>query len=115
MTEPSPPSPLVVVLVNAPPADAPRIARALVDRRLAACVNVVAGMSSVYRWQGSVVEEAESMLLVKTRHSLVSAIAAAMTELHPYSVPEVVALPIDGSVGNPAYLAWVREETVETS
>lgn len=102
---------LVVVLVNAPPAVAPAIARALVERRLAACVNVVPRVVSVYRWEGAVVQDEESTLLVKTRAALVDAIAAAMPELHPYAVPEVIALPIDADRGNAAYLRWVRAET----
>jgi periplasmic divalent cation tolerance protein len=104
-------APLAVVLVNAPPAVAPAIARALVERRLAACVNVVPRVASVYRWEGAVVEDEESTLVVKTRAALVDAIAAAMPELHPYAVPEVIALPIDAARGNAAYLRWVRAET----
>lgn len=106
-------APLAVVLVNAPPAVAPTIARALVERRLAACVNVVPRVTSFYRWDGAVVEDEESTLVVKTRASLVDAIAAAMPELHPHAVPEVIALPIDPDRGNAAYLRWVRAETTE--
>ncbi len=103
--------PLSLVLCNAPSDDAVRIARALVERRLCACVNVVPGVTSVYRWKGELEVDAESTLLLKTRASLVGALTTAILELHPYEVPEVVALPIDGSAGNPAYLAWVLAET----
>ena len=106
-------APLTVVLVNAPPEVARRIARALVDRRLAACVNVVPRVTSFYRWDGAIVEDEESTLVVKTRVALVDAIVAAMPELHPYSVPEVIALPIDPDRGNAAYFRWVRAETKE--
>ena len=102
---------LRLVLVNAPPPDAPRIARALVERRLAACVNVVPGVLSVYEWEGKLTEDAESTLLIKTRRALVADIAGAMRELHPYTVPEVIALPLLEGEGNPDYLAWVLENT----
>lgn len=104
-------SELRVVLINAPPGDAARIARALVERRLAACVNLVPGVTSFYVWKGALTEDAESTLLVKTRRSLVAAITEAMKELHPYTVPEVVALPLLSGEGNPEYAAWVLENT----
>lgn len=102
---------LSLVLVNTPPADADRIARGLVERRLAACVNVIPKVSSVYWWEGELTSDDESTLLIKTRSALVPALTRAVLELHPYSVPEVIALPLDVALGNPAYLAWVRAET----
>jgi periplasmic divalent cation tolerance protein len=102
---------LCVVLINAPQDDALRIARALVERELAACVNVIPAVISVYRWEGKLVEDGEATLLVKTRRVLVGAIAGAMPELHPYSVPEVIALPLARGEGNPVYLRWVVEST----
>jgi periplasmic divalent cation tolerance protein len=102
---------LRVVLCNAPPGQAKAIARALVDRRLAACVNLVPGVVSIYRWKGAVEEEAETTLLVKTRADLVPALTAAIRELHEYEIPEVVALPIVLGEGNDAYRAWVADET----
>jgi len=104
-------SELCVVLINAPPGDAARIARALVERRLAACVNVVPGVTSFYVWKGALTEDVEATLLVKTRRARIAAITAAMKELHPYTVPEVVALPLLGGEGNPEYAAWVLENT----
>jgi periplasmic divalent cation tolerance protein len=103
--------PLALVLCTAPPDDALRIARALVERRLAACVNVVPGVTSVYRWAGAIHEDRESTLLVKTRRALVESLTAAIGELHPYAVPEVIAIGLDPGAGNPEYLAWVRSET----
>ena len=103
--------PLSLVLCNAPPDDAVRIARALVERRLVACVNVVPGVTSVYRWKGELQVDAESTLLLKTRAALVADLTAAILELHPYEVPEVVALPLDVTTGNAAYHAWVLDET----
>jgi periplasmic divalent cation tolerance protein len=102
---------LSLVLCNAPPDAALRIAREIVERRLAACVNVVPGVTSVYRWQGAVHEDPESTLLMKTRVSLVEALTVAVRELHPYEVPEVIAVPLEQGAGNPAYLAWVLDET----
>lgn len=105
---------LSLVLVNAPPDRAPALARALVERRLAACVNVVPAIKSFYFWDGALQEDEESTLLIKTRTALVPELTAAVRALHPYTVPEVVALPIDGRQGNPDYLAWVRAETRTT-
>jgi periplasmic divalent cation tolerance protein len=95
-----------VVFVTAPDAEtAAKIARVLVDERLIACANIVPGIRSIYRWEGSVVDEAEVLLVLKTRASRCAAVAARVKALHPYSLPEVVALPVvDGSQ---AYLDWV--------
>ncbi len=101
---------LVVVLVNAPAADAPRIARALVERRLCACVNVVPGVKSFYFWEGKLTEDDESTLLIKTLRGRVSDLTLAVKGLHPYSVPEVIALPLVAGLGNPDYLTWVKDQ-----
>ncbi len=102
-----------VVLVNAPPADAGRIARALVERRLAACVNVVAGVTSFYRWEGQIHEDPESTLFIKTRRELVPELTRAVLELHPYTLPEVLVMPADASRSSEAYAAWIVAETKE--
>ncbi len=99
-----------LVLVTAPPGEAAeRLARALVEERLAACVNRVPGLRSVYRWQGEVVEDEEVLLLVKTSEDRLDALLARVPELHPYEVPEVVAVPIER--GHPPYLAWLEAST----
>jgi periplasmic divalent cation tolerance protein len=85
--------------------DASRIARALVERRLAACVNVVPGVSSTYRWQGAVRSDSEWLLVVKTRRDRFEQVRAAIRELHAYEVPEIVMLDVAG--GDAAYLAWI--------
>jgi len=105
---------LVVVLVNAPPADAPRIARALVERGLAACVNVIPSVTSIYFWEGKLCEEGESTLMIKTRAALVQEITAVVKGLHPFTVPEVVALALVPGVGNLDYLRWVATEATGT-
>lgn len=98
---------VVVVLVTAPEAEAPRIARALVERRLAACVNLVSGVRSVYRWQGAIEDGVETLMLLKTTRTGFEALRAGVRELHPYSVPEILALPV--GAGDPPYLRWVAE------
>ena len=85
----------LVVLITAPTAtDARRIARVLVEERLAACVNVLPECRSVYRWDDGVAEEAEAMMVVKTAREFFPQLAKRVTEIHPYAVPEVVGLPV---------------------
>jgi periplasmic divalent cation tolerance protein len=97
-----------VVLCTVPNAEAgERIAGALVERRLAACVNVVAAVTSVYRWQGELAKDLEQLLIVKTRMDRFEALREAIVALHPYEVPEVVALEI--AAGHEPYLRWLDE------
>lgn len=88
---------------------AARVARTLVEERLAACVNRVPGVASTYRWQGEVHDDAEVLLLVKTTRESFVALRDRLVELHPYEVPELIALAIDD--GSPAYLQWIAAET----
>ncbi len=100
----------LLVFTNLPDRDAALgLARALVERRLAACVNVLGGCTSVYRWQGDVEEAAEVPVLVKTRAARYPELEALIRELHPYELPEIVAVPVVR--GLPEYLDWVAEET----
>lgn len=100
----------VVVLVTVPtPERAAEIARALVEERLAACGNVVPGLRSIYRWEGKVQEDAEALLLLKTTRARFEALRERVLALHPYDVPEVVALPVEA--GSAPYLAWIASET----
>lgn len=89
--------------------EAVTIGRALVEERLAACANVLDGMTSIYRWQGVVEQASEAVLIAKTRASLFDRLAARVMELHSYDLPCVVALPV--TAGLPAYLAWLRDGT----
>ena len=89
--------------------EADRIASALVEERLAACVNILGGIRSVYRWDGAVQSDAEVALVAKTRAALFGALAARVRALHSYEVPCIVSWPIEA--GNPAYLAWIGDET----
>jgi len=85
--------------------DAERLARALVERRLAACVNVVPGVVSHYRWQGELQRDQEQLLVIKTRSEQLDALRRALAELHPYELPELVAFEI--SAGSAPYLEWL--------
>src|SRR5690348_16012004 len=85
------------------------IGRALVEERLAACANLLGPIRSIYRWRGAVEDAGEHLLLIKTRASLFAALQARVKQLHPYEVPEIVALNIEK--GLPSYLDWIREST----
>ena len=99
-----------VVMVTVPHREAgEKIAEALVVERLAACVNIVPGIFSIYRWQGKVEREPEVLLVIKTRRALVEDLTRRVRELHPYTVPEVIALPV--AAGSEAYLNWLQTET----
>ena len=89
--------------------EARSVGASLVERRLAACVNILPGMLSQYRWEGSVQTEEEVVLIAKTRSDLVDALTGHVREVHSYDCPCVVALPIEG--GNPAFLQWIADET----
>jgi periplasmic divalent cation tolerance protein len=88
------------------------LARALVDEGLAACVNIVPGVTSIYVWEGRVQEEAEVLCLVKTRPGVFDRIRERILELHPYEVPEILAFSVDD--GSPAYLDWLRRATPDS-
>ena len=99
---------LRVVLVSVPSeAKAVELGRRLVDERLAACVNVIPGITSIFRWEGKREDAAEALLVMKTRAERYPALEQRILELHPYSVPEVLALPVTS--GSAAYTAWLRE------
>lgn len=86
-----------------------QIAEALIERRLAACVNMVPQIVSVYRWEGEVQIDSEGLLLAKTRSTLVPKLRTAVAELHPYSVPAISTVPLEHV--HPPYLEWLLEET----
>jgi len=100
---------LVVLITTASYEEGRRIADALVGQRKAACVNIIPKVNSLFRWKGTMEEAEESLLLVKTRAELFPEVVSLVRSMHSYEVPEIVALPI--VQGNPAYLAWVKEET----
>lgn len=101
---------VLLVLTNLPNRDAALgLARALVERGAAACVNVLGECTSVYRWQDAVEESPEVPLLIKTTEAAYPALERAIRALHPYELPEIVAVPL--SRGLPGYLDWVVEQT----
>jgi len=85
------------------------IARHLVEQKLAACVTISPASLSIYRWQGQVCQDKEFVLLIKTRRELLGKVETALRSIHPYQVPEFIALPIEG--GSAAYLDWLAAET----
>ncbi|WP_312709720.1 divalent-cation tolerance protein CutA [Stenotrophomonas sp.] len=104
--------PVLLLFTTCPDADsADRIAHALVGEQLAACVTRLGGARSTYRWQGQVTTDAELQLLVKTTASRVDAAIARIVALHPYELPECIA--VESRAGLPAYLDWIRAQTRE--
>jgi periplasmic divalent cation tolerance protein len=98
---------VLICLSTAPDADsAATLATALVEARLAACVNSVPGLVSTYRWQGRVEQDGEVLLLIKTTRGRLPALQARLAELHPYELPELIA--VEAAAGSAAYLDWVR-------
>ena len=110
-TRPSTAASDVIIVLTTLPAetDAEAFAEALVAERLAACVGVGGPMTSVYTWQGAVERARERQVVIKTVRARLPLIEARLADLHPYEVPELLALPVAG--GGAAYLAWVREST----
>ena len=101
---------VLLVMSNLPDAaSAHELARKLVEQKLAACVNCLPGMLSVYRWQGAVEEAGEVGVLIKTTQALYGQVEQAIRAAHPYQLPEIIAIPI--VAGLPAYLQWVIDET----
>jgi periplasmic divalent cation tolerance protein len=101
---------VLLVLTNLPGrAEAEAVALRLVESRVAACVNILGGCTSVYRWQGRVEQANEVPLLIKTTQAAYPRLEAELRACHPYELPEIVALPVNA--GLPAYLQWVKEET----
>jgi periplasmic divalent cation tolerance protein len=101
---------IVLILTTVPTAEAGEtIARALVEERLAACVNVLAPMTSTYHWRGTVARDEERQLIIKTVRHVVPAVQARVAALHTYEVPELLVVPVAG--GGASYLEWVRAET----
>lgn len=98
-----------MVFCTCPPDAADTLAHGVVERRLAACVNVLPKIRSVYRWEGAVTADEESLLLIKTTAATVATLREWLCAEHPYDVPEVIAVPV--TAGAPDYLAWVANET----
>lgn len=102
----------LIVFVTVPSrGDGERIAEAVVGERLAACVNIIGPIRSIYRWQGEIARDDEHLLLIKTTRARYAALETRVRALHTYEVPEVVALPI--AMGSAAYLDWIKQVTAD--
>lgn len=97
---------VIVVLCTCPEGDvASTVSRTLVDERLAACVNIVAGVQSIYRWGDQIQDDSEALLIIKAARSRYAELEARLTELHPFEIPEILALPVSDGLNK--YLDWV--------
>jgi periplasmic divalent cation tolerance protein len=96
---------ILVVYVTAPEQEAPRLARAIVERKLAACANIIPHVRSIYTWEGAVQDEPESLMIMKTTRGAFESLRKAVVELHPYQVAEVIGLPV--ALAHEPYARWV--------
>jgi len=103
------PDPIVVFVTCGSEEEALKIANALVEAHLAACVNLIAPIRSIYRWEGKIWDEKEWLLIIKTQKQRFEALEKRVRSLHSYSVPEIISLPI--TEGSSAYLNWIKENT----
>lgn len=102
----------IVVFCTVPDQDtAQKIAHQLVEEKLAACCNIIPGLKSIYTWENKIQEDAEYLLLIKSRQMVFSRLEDRIKEIHPYSIPEIIALPI--IQGNKEYLKWIGENVEE--
>lgn len=102
-------SEIIIVFVTVPGLrEGSRISKAILTSRLAACVNVIPGVQSIYKWKGKIVQEKEAMLVLKTTRLRYRKLEQKIKELHPYEVPEVIAIPL--ICGSPQYVEWVTRE-----
>ena len=102
-----------VVLVTLPTAKvAQKLARNLVRRKLAACVNIISNATSIYRWEGRINKDRELLLIIKTRTTIFKKLSAFITTNHPAQVPEIIRVPIMG--GNPTYIDWLADNTISS-
>jgi periplasmic divalent cation tolerance protein len=102
----------VVLTTVANPIEAEMLIRSLLERRLIACGTMLPGGRSLYRWEGQIADESETVILLKTRAGLLQSLEAAFGDFHPYKVPELLALPV--RAGLETYVAWIHEETSST-
>ena len=99
----------ITIFVTAPPDKAADLARTLVQEQLVACANIISGVRSIYAWEGNISDDGESLMMMKTRASLLEAVRHRVIQLHPYNVPEVIALSIID--GHAPYLQWISDST----
>jgi periplasmic divalent cation tolerance protein len=104
---------LQVVICNCPSTASGELGRRLVDERLAACVNILPGVRSIYRWEGKVIEDEEETLLIKTADDRLNELQERIRALHPYDIPEIIALTPTAALAE--YVDWVQEQTRDES
>ena len=104
------PDHIVVYITVSSPEEGERIAKALVEKKLASCVSIVPGLRSIYHWQGKICDERELLLIAKTRGSLFERLEVEVKSIHSYKVPEIIALPI--VKGSKEYIDWIDENTL---
>jgi periplasmic divalent cation tolerance protein len=97
----------LVALVTCPPDQAEVIAKTIVESRLAACVNILPGITSIYSWEGAIHKDPETLLIIKTNRAFYDAFETKIKEIHPYDVPEIICVPIE--LGSQAYLSWLNQ------
>ncbi len=102
-----------ILLVTAPQQAAADLARSVVEEKLAACVNIVEKVRSIYRWNDSIEDEAEALLFIKTTNAGAGRLRDRVIELHPYEVPEVLCLTPGEDESNPAYLSWINQTVMK--
>lgn len=98
-----------LVYCSCPRSEAQALAKTVVEQGLAACVNVLDAVQSIYRWQGELQQDEEALLLIKTRQSRLADLQAALLAAHPYELPEIIAVPI--GAGHAPYLQWIQDQT----
>jgi periplasmic divalent cation tolerance protein len=98
----------IIISTVADQATAELIARRVLQQRLAACINIIPGVTSIYRWQGEIEKSSELILLIKSRADHIDAITETIRSLHPYQLPEIIALPL--TAGLPAYFDWIDNQ-----
>lgn len=97
----------ITVLVTCSQDESEKIAASLIEDQLAACVNIISGITSIYRWQGKICRESECLLLIKSERRLWKRLAQRVKDLHSYQTPEIIAIPIED--GYPPYLDWIKD------
>ncbi|MEM7467698.1 MAG: divalent-cation tolerance protein CutA [Pseudomonadota bacterium] len=98
-----------LIFCTCPNEDAARkVATAVVERRLAACVNIIPGVRSIYRWEGAIADDQEHLLLMKTNESQIDPLVEFVEQIHPYELPEIIAVNIEHGLGK--YLTWIEDE-----
>ena len=102
-----------IYMTAGPPKEDRQIGRVLVEKKLAACVNLIEGMCSLYQWKGEIQEDRETVMIAKTRNELVEELTRTVKSVHSYDCPCILELPVQG--GNPEFLDWIRNETYSSS